>query len=107
MRHLQRVAAGGTTLSHPGAGPRSEAAAGQIMDAPEPVRRTSAEPARTPDRVDHGRAHTEPAPVQRVPRSTAAEEPASRQAEQPPGEAEVIARLSESIEQHTVQEKTK
>lgn len=125
VRHLQRVAAGGAASSHPGPGPRSEApdraqaqraaAAGQVMDAPAPGQvmgapapgqRLSAEPAHTPDAGDHGRAHphTGPAPVQRGSRH---EDPASRQAEQSPRGKEVIARLSESIEQHTIQNKAK
>ncbi|MFF7364300.1 PE-PGRS family protein [Streptomyces sp. NPDC008125] len=113
MRHLQRVAAAGTTSSHPGAGPQSEAVGrAQVQRTAvdgSPRSHLAVEPARTPDHAGGGRAHPHsgPAPVQRAGQGAEPEDPAPRQAGQSPGGADVIARLSESIEQHTVQEKTK
>ncbi|MGW2277280.1 PE-PGRS family protein [Streptomyces sp. NPDC001770] len=90
---------------------RAKAAADRVMSALAPVQGLSAEAAHTPGHADHGRAHPHPhtgsAPVQRVRQGAEPEEPASRQAEQPPKGTEVIARLSGSIEQHAIQDKTK
>ncbi|WP_327174345.1 PE-PGRS family protein [Streptomyces sp. NBC_01335] len=84
MRHLQRVAAGGAASSRPEPGPRTE--------APEraQVQRTAAA-----------------GQVMDVRQNAASEDPASRQAEPAPRGMEAIARLSESIEQHTIQNGTK
>ncbi|MFE9824538.1 PE-PGRS family protein [Streptomyces sp. NPDC005791] len=78
VRHLQRVADDRTTTSPAGTGPENE-------------------PAR-------------PAPAQRTHHRAATENPATEQTEPPRQQAEgaeTIARLSQSIEQNTVQQKTK
>ncbi|WP_405825824.1 DUF4157 domain-containing protein [Streptomyces sp. NBC_01390] len=98
---------------------RAVATADQVMGAPAPVQRLPAEHGHPSDHAEHGHAqpHAGPASVQRVGQSTATGGPAEPgQAEQSAAAegagkqadgAEVIARLSQSIELHTVQKKMK
>ncbi|GGS21889.1 hypothetical protein GCM10010269_70900 [Streptomyces humidus] len=94
---------------------RAVAVADQVMGAPAPVQRLPAEPGHCGDHTGHGhgRPHAGTASVQRVHQDAAADAPAPEQsgqvgpAEQQAKGAGAIARLSRSIEQHTVQSKMK
>ncbi|MEH0525154.1 DUF4157 domain-containing protein [Streptomyces stelliscabiei] len=97
---------------------RAVAAADQVMSAPAPVQRLTSEHEHPNAHAEHDHAHPHAgaAFVQRVRQSAATGEPVTEQAAggeqsgqsgpQAKG-AEVIARLSRSIEQHTVQSKMK
>lgn len=98
---------------------RAVAMADQVMGTPAPVQRLPAEHDHRSEHAEHGHAHprTGPASVQRVGQSAvtggAAEPEQAEQSSAAEGAgkqaagAEVIARLSQSIELHTVQKKTK
>ncbi|MGW3359281.1 PE-PGRS family protein [Streptomyces bungoensis] len=104
VRHLQRVAVAGTTSSSAEAGRETDPA-----DQAK-VQRTAVDESRTEQRAAatvKDEVHAGTASVQRMQQSAATEEPAAEQAEQQGKGAEAIARLSQSIEQHTVQSKMK
>ncbi|MEH0416230.1 eCIS core domain-containing protein [Streptomyces sp. B21-083] len=102
---------------------RAVAVADQVMGAPAPVQRLPAEQGHLSDHEEHGHAHPHahphagPASVQRMRQNAATEDSAEpEQAERSSAAegagkqakgAEAIARLSQSIELHTVQKKTK
>ncbi|WP_406201498.1 DUF4157 domain-containing protein [Streptomyces europaeiscabiei] len=94
---------------------RAVAAADQVMSARAPVQRLSAEHEHPSGHAEHDHAHPYAGStfVQRVQQSAVTEEPVAEQAEGPEQSgqqakgAEIITRLSQSIEQHTVQSKVK
>ncbi|MFF8592107.1 DUF4157 domain-containing protein [Streptomyces sp. NPDC015220] len=98
----------GLRISHPSdqGERRAETAAERVMGAPAPVQRLPAEHGHPHEDAEHGHArpHAGPASVQRARQSASTEDGA---AEQQATGAEAIARLSQSIEQHTVQNKMK
>ncbi|MER5554408.1 DUF4157 domain-containing protein [Streptomyces sp. NPDC002793] len=103
----------GLNISDPGdeGERRAVAVADHVMGTP--VQRLPAEhdPSQH-DHTEHGhtersRTHAAPTPVQRAHQSTTPQEPAAEQPAQQDKDAETIARLSHSIEQNTVQKKTK
>ncbi|MBO4252837.1 eCIS core domain-containing protein [Streptomyces griseorubiginosus] len=79
--------------------------ADQVMGASAPVQRVPAEYGHAGH--GHTQPHTGQASVQRTHGSTAVEDPAAQAAEQQANGAEAIARLSQSIERHTVQTRMK
>ncbi|MGW0857662.1 PE-PGRS family protein [Streptomyces sp. NPDC002690] len=88
---------------------RAGAAADRDISVPAATQGLSAGPAHISERAGHGHPHSlaGPVPVQRVRGSAVTGDPVSRQAGESFEGAEVIARLSQSIEQLAIQNKMK